>query len=396
MARFNTLGFGLASLLATVALSDSALAQVTIIRNQVAGAAPGSAVGGGNLTQIFNEAADWWEAALVTTPYTLTLTYSWAPLGGGTLGVHNLNSQGGSPNRETAGTIRFDNDGTSSWFMDPTPCDNSDYTSGLTNSSANLGGGTINTGRIFTGATGSASGNFDLFAVCLHEIGHALGLSSANTSFIAGNGDLDVDVTAPRPFPGSTIPTVSGAHININTALMWPFSSPSQRRLPSDTDVLANSQISGMTGINSIAVCPTTGGGGSPLTTTFANNNGGAIGGAVYFALEGVTGGTGATITDIDLNCGGAGGVAGTIDVYLQPGCVFDPFGTWGLVSTGTGTTAAAGSPSNFVLNTPLSFGEGCCFSVAIVANGFSHAYTSATGLPLTYATTHLELTGGT
>ncbi|MGK0303994.1 MAG: hypothetical protein ACI89X_004897, partial [Planctomycetota bacterium] len=42
------------------------------------------------------------------------------------------------------------------------------------------------------------------------------------------------------------------------------------------------------------------------------------------------------------------------------------------------------------------SFGEGCCFSVAIVANGFSHAYTSATGLPLTYATTHLELTGGT
>jgi len=142
-------------------------------------------------------------------------------------------------------------------------------------------------------------------------------------------------------------------------------------------------------------VCPGSGGGGSPLTTSFANNNSGAVGGAVYFALEGVAGGTGATITDIDLNCVGAGGVAGSIDVYLQNTCTFDPFGSWALVSSGSGTTAPSGSPSNFVLSTPLSFGEGCCFSVAIVANGFAHAYTTATTLPLTYATTHLELTGG-
>ncbi len=395
MARLHTLGFGLATLLAAAAVTDSATAQVTIIRNQTAGAAPGTVAGGGNLSAIFNEAADWWEAALVTTPYTLTLTYGWGPLGGGTLGLHQLGSQGGSPNRETAGTITFDNDGSSSWFLDPTPCNNSEYTSGVTNSSANLGGGTLNTGRTMNGATGSASGNTDMFAVCLHEIGHALGLSSANTSFIAGNGDFDVDVTPPRPFAGSTIPTVSGAHLNINTTLMWPSIGSGLRRLPSGADVLANAQISGMTGINVVATCPSTGGGGSPLTTTFANNNSGAIGGAVYFALEGVAGGTGATVTDIDLNCIGTGGVAASISVYLQNSCNFDPQGTWALVSNGTGTTAPAGSPSNFVLGTPLSFGEGCCFSVAIVANGFQHAYTTATTLPLTYATSHLQLTAG-
>ena len=392
MTRFHTLGLGLATMLAAVSFSGSAHAQVTIIRNQGVGAAPGSIAGGGSLNAIFNEACDWWESALVTTPYTLTLTYRWAPLA--VLGSHSLTAQGGSPNRETAGSIRFDNDGSSSWFMDPTPCDNSEYTSGVNISTANLGGGTLNTGRTMNGATGSASGRTDMFAVCLHEIGHALGLSSANTSFIAENGDLDVDVTAPRPFPGSTIPTVSGAHINISTALMFPTFGSGLRRLPSDADVLANSQISGMTGINSVAVCPSSGG-GSPLTTTFANNNSGAVGGAVYFALEGVAGGTGATVTDMDLNCIGAGGVAATIDVYLQASCVFDPLGTWSLVTTGSGTTAPVGSPSNFVLNTPLSFGEGCCFSVAIVANGFAHAYTTATTLALTYATTHLEFTGG-
>ena len=396
MTRFHTLGLGLATMLATVSFSGSAHAQVTIIRNQGVGAAPGSVAGGGSLNAIFNEACDWWESALVTTPYTLTIAYQWAPLGGGTLGSHSLTAQGGVPNRETAASIRFDNDGSSSWFLDPTPCDNSEYASGVTNTTANLGGGMLNTGRTMTGGTGSASGRTDMFAVCLHEIGHALGLSNANTSFIAENGDLDVDVTAPRPFPGSTIPTISGAHLNIGTALMFPSISSSLRRLPSDADVLANSQISGMTGINSVSVCPGSGGGGSPLTTTFADNNGGSAGGAVYFALEGVAGGTGATITDIDLNCGNMTvGSAVTIDVYLQAGCVFDPLGTWSLITTGSGITAATGTPSNFVLTTPMSFGEGCCFSVAIVANGFGHRYTTATTLPLTYATTHLELTGG-
>ncbi|MDA7494467.1 hypothetical protein N8467_00210 [bacterium] len=384
--------------IAALALSQVASAQVTIIRNFTGGTAHASSVGGGDLQTIFNDACDWWEATLVTPPYTLTINYSWANLGGTTLGVHNLLTQGGIPNRETSGQIRFDNDGSSVWFMDPTPCDNSEYASGELLSSASFGAGTMNTGRRHNSATGSASGRMDLLTVCLHEIGHALGLSSANSSFVAGNADLDVDITAPLPFAGSQIPTISGAHLNVTNSLMFPSVSNGLRRLITEADALANAQISTMTGINVTAGCPGTGGGGSPLTTTFANNNGGSVGGAVYFALEGVAGGGGATITDIDLNCAGAGGATGSIEVYIQDGCTFDHLGVWGgpVATSASTTTNASGTPTNFVLNTPLSIGEGCCLSIAIVANGFGHAYTTGTSpFPLTYATTHLSFTGG-
>lgn len=231
---------------------------------QIAGSAPGNTAGAGNLIDIFNAAADSWELAILDN-HTLTLNFAWAPLNGAatsgvgtdvvatidgqTLGVHNLVSQGGVPNRETQGSIRFDNDGSSVWFLDPTPLLNEEYGT-FTESSTNRGGGLINTGRVFTGPSGAAVGRTDLFSVALHEIGHALGLSIANTSFQLENIDLDIDVIAPRPFPGTTIPTVSGAHLNINTALMFPSIGSGQRRIASAIDILANAEISDFNNLN--------------------------------------------------------------------------------------------------------------------------------------------------
>ena len=178
MANFSKIGLGLTSIIAALSFSQTADAQVTIVRNFTGGSPPASFTGSGNLQTIFNEACDWWEAALVTSPYTLTLNYQWGPFGGGTLAAHSLVSQGGAPHRETAGNITFDNDGSTNWFLDATPCDASEYTTFTTNTS-NYGGGLLIDENAWTGATGPALGQFDLFRTALHEVGHALGLSVA-------------------------------------------------------------------------------------------------------------------------------------------------------------------------------------------------------------------------
>ena len=379
--------------------TSSASAQLTIIRNNLGGTPPSNSAGGGNLAQIFNEACDWWEAALVTTPaHTLTLNFQWGPFGGGTLAAHSLVSQGGTPNRETEGNITFDNDGSTVWFLDPTPCDPSEYTTFTTNTT-NYGGGSMIDEAFWSGATGAASGRFDLMRTALHEVGHALGLSSANVAFQAERTDNDVDVTSPRPYAGSALPlSSSSAHLlGCNFLMGGGCAVTSQRRYPSEADILANAQISQWPGINFLTGCPGTGG-GPVLTTTFAHNNGGSVGGAVYFSLEALAGSGGVTINDLDLNCDALIGTAVSIDVYVQPNggsCSYDPAGVWVLRTSGAGIAAGSGNPTNFSLNTPIELGEGCCLGLAIVANGFGHDYTTGTTNPEIYANADLQLTAG-
>ena len=261
-----------AVLLASLAIGLAALtpsaSALTIVRNFAGGAAPGNTAGGGNLVTLFNAAADRWEAAILDA-HVVTINFSWGAQSGGTLAAHSLVTQGGAPNRETAGNIVFDNDGSSLWFMDATPLNNSEFTT-YTESSANFGGGTMNTGKVYTGATGDAVGRFDLLTTAIHEIGHALGLSGANTAFQAGNGDLDVDVTAPRPFAGSSIPTVSGAHLDIVTSMMYPFANSGERKDLSVADIIANAQISQFTNLNLGTNPPPVADGGSSLLMLLA------------------------------------------------------------------------------------------------------------------------------
>lgn len=134
----------------------------------------------------------------------------------------------------------------------------------------------------------------------------------------------------------------------------------------------------------------------SPLTTTFANNNGGSSGGAIYFELEALDP-AGVTIFEIDLNVGGAGGTSASFGLYLQPlgaAGTLAPLGDWiGPLATGTAaTTAPAGMPTTFTLDTPIGLALGSRFGVAI-AGDFAHAYTNGGGgVPLVYTTTELEL----
>ena len=232
---------------------------ITIVRNFVsagntfpgggtAGSSSGFQAGGGNLQAIFNAAADYWESALQDS-HTVTIGYGWRSLSGGTLADHTLLAQGGSPNRETAARIRFDNDSSSIWFSDPTPFEASEYTT-FTSFSADLGGGSMNVGRVYTGATGSAASRTDMMSVALHEIAHSLGMSAANTSFQAENVDGDIDITAPLPFAGASVPTISGAHLNLTNANLFPSIPTSRRRHISAVDILVNAQISQFRNVN--------------------------------------------------------------------------------------------------------------------------------------------------
>ncbi len=235
------------------------------------GAAPGTTQGTGTLGYVMQHAAQVWELAYNGSGFShsVDIVYRWEGLGGGTLGSHSLTGQGGSPNRETSALIRFDNDGSSLFFLDgtlngsdPLNSGNEEYLT-YSETAADFGGvnNSINNRRYFAGANGDALGAFDLFTIALHEIGHALGLSSANNSYQSEAWpDNEIDVTSILPaYDGAIIPTNNGAtpetgsssnaHLSSSDprtqfALMFPNAFTSERVLPSEIDILANAQLS--------------------------------------------------------------------------------------------------------------------------------------------------------
>lgn len=229
-------------------LTPRAARAVTIQRIDGGGTPAPNVAGGGDLFTVFNAAADVWENALLDD-FTVTITFSWAPRDGSVLASHTLWEQGGIPHRQTAGQIRFDNDASFGWFLDPTPTLNEEWTT-YTETTADLGGGMMNTGRVFSDPLGDAVGRHDLFTVALHEIGHALGMSSANTVFQTENTDGKVDITAPHQCAGCALYTISGSHLNIPTAVLYPSIARNQRKLLTAADILANAQLSAFTSVD--------------------------------------------------------------------------------------------------------------------------------------------------
>jgi hypothetical protein len=227
---------------------------VTIVANFIGGAAPFNASGGGNLTNIMNTAAHLWESAY-SDPLTITLYYGWARVGDA--GTHTLMVQGDFPNRELVGQILFDNSGNAPFYLDPTPDSNEEYRR-YTEEQQNLGGGFLNVARVYSDPTGAAQGQVDLLSVALHEIGHAMGMCAANTSFVAKSRSGFIAISGSVPFAQTTIPLTSNyygiiAHFDstvISYGSLMSGVNADERRMPSELDIVANAQISGLTILN--------------------------------------------------------------------------------------------------------------------------------------------------
>jgi len=208
--------------------------------------APGNVSGGASLSGLMRDASDYWEGIIADTG-TLNIEFGWQSLSGSTLAVatqfedRDFTQPGGKP-----GLIRFDNDIDTEWFGDTTPLNASEYGS-FTETTEDLGGGPMTTGREYNNGSGAASG-FDLFTVALHEIGHLLGVADfGTTAFTSGT-----IVIGSGPFAGADIPltTAGGGHIDKPDTLMRASISSAQRRLASDADIAVAAELSGFTDVN--------------------------------------------------------------------------------------------------------------------------------------------------
>lgn len=98
------------------------------VTHRLPGDAPTNSTGTGNLDDLVTAACKVWKLAFPYDKRTVILDYGWAPVGGG---QHALDSQGGTPNLETKGTILFNNNNNLanfSWYLDPTPLECSEGT----------------------------------------------------------------------------------------------------------------------------------------------------------------------------------------------------------------------------------------------------------------------------
>ena len=146
---------------------------------------------------------------------TRNINVSWTSHGGNTL------ARGGTPffsNGQWAGdgTLRWDGDGSSDFFVDTTPGDDSEWRQSSERSQS-LGGVLVNVERVsYDAPAGTVRDGVDFLSTALHEIGHTFGFSSGYPLFDDADlgNDSDIDIIG-GPLNGADIP-VNSSHVNLS------------------------------------------------------------------------------------------------------------------------------------------------------------------------------------
>ena len=220
---------------------------------------------------VVEAAVQYWESAFDNSTRSLsqTIAVTWSSRSPGVLATGGTSWYGGPDFNIANGTLTLDNDGSSSFFVDATPWENSEWLKSSLRTQ-DFGGGAINAERVFydaadTGTTQIVFGHSDLLSVAIHEVGHALGFLSSYPRYTAadtGNdGDLDVAGGSEIPYTGSHL-SYSMSQPSGFPATGWTYGGAYEpadlsaslvqgtRVLLSEADILALAQVQGMDNVN--------------------------------------------------------------------------------------------------------------------------------------------------
>jgi hypothetical protein len=230
---------------------------------------PAFDLNGTQLQAITSYVESYYEDIFEDNGHTLTITFWYTDLNDGLLGDHDNISEDGN-GREDVANIKIDTQNASAvarnYFYDPTPDDDSEYNmtqtlwrdvvlGGNQFNWYTFGGGmpdTFEAGYTGTATNGGAVGAQDMLSLVLHEVGHALGMSSGIPNVVTETMDLDYDYDSDWVFGAALaadninqVGDVVG-HLNNPNALMFPSlnipgsaSSIGVRKRPSHTDLFA-------------------------------------------------------------------------------------------------------------------------------------------------------------